>query len=113
MGGIKQCFALVLLGTWYNDYGGSEFCIARNIINACDFVCYTSREKEVAFGCHSTGMGRPLFRWLCIIWAVVFSTIQFQDLADQAGDGLCGRRTIPFVMGDGWSKCNIVLPLVC
>ena len=109
--GWKQCLSLIALGYWYNDRNGARGCVTRNLINACGFVCYTSGAMELA-------MGTPLpnrvllGKWFLIIGGVVFSTVQIQDLYDQAGDRVCGRRTLPLVVGDGWSRWITALPMV-
>lgn len=110
LGGMRQCIALMLLGFLYNDSGGADFCFLRNIINACGFICFTSGSMEVAIGYHLP-WNLTLAHWFSIIGAVIFSTIQVQDLADQAGDEFCGRRTVPLVIGDGWSRWSIALPM--
>ena len=46
-----------------------------------------------------------------IIGAVVFSTVQMQDLYDQAGDKLRGRKSLPFVAGDAPARWMTVVPM--
>ena len=110
LGGLKQCLALICLGWWYNDLGGADHsCITRNFINACGFLCYASGATEVA---SRTGLlGSPFkpiaWLWFAIIGAVVFTSVQSQDMYDQAGDGLRGRKTVPLVMGDNHARWSI------
>lgn len=111
LGGLRQCLALMVLGYWYNHHGGAANCVARNAINACGFVCYASGAMEVALGA-SLPLNLMLVQWFLIISAVVFSTVQTQDLYDQAGDRVCGRKTLPLVVGDSWSRWMTALPMV-
>lgn len=112
LGGVKQCLALMALGFWYNDcLGADSSFVVRNLINACGFICYASGAMEVA-------LGRPLpenivlNQWFSVVGAVVFSTVQIQDMYDQAGDALRGRRTMPLVVGDAPCRWMIAVPMV-
>ena len=104
LGGLKQCIALIVLGYCYNDCGGSDVSwVTRNLINACGFICFSSGAMEVALGEPLTLKPR-LVQWFLIIAGVVFSTVQTQDMYDQAGDSLRDRKTMPLVIGDGQAR---------
>ena len=112
LGGIPQFFVLVLLDYWYNSWKGADSnCVIRNFINACGFVCYSSGAMEVAVG-PPLSFQPTLVVWFIIIAAVIFSTVQTQDMYDQAGDKLRRRRTLPLVIGDTWSRWSIALPML-
>ncbi|KAF7951725.1 hypothetical protein EAE96_007024 [Botrytis aclada] len=108
IGGWRQCVSLIVLGIWYNNHGGSSRYISRNFINACGFVCYASGAMEVALGVALPVTG-SLIGWLLLIATVVFTTVQTQDLYDQAGDRACGRSTMPLAIGD-WN-CRLITVL--
>ena len=109
-GGLKQSMALVILGYGYNNCGGADAnFVVRNFINACGFICYSSGAMDVAFG--HLPLGFTLVQWFCIIGGVVFSTVQTQDMYDQAGDSLRARKTVPLVLGDYWSRWSIAIPM--
>ncbi|KAL9073960.1 MAG: hypothetical protein Q9161_002582 [Pseudevernia consocians] len=115
LGGLKQCLALVFLGWWYNDLGGADHsCITRNFINACGFLSYASGATEVAS--RSDFLDSPFkpiaWPWFLIIGAVVFTSVQTQDMYDQAGDGLRGRKTVPLVIGDHYARWSIAIAMV-
>lgn len=108
-GGLRQCVVLILLGLWYNDLSGADKNpIVRNFINACGFLCYTSGAMEVAYGgvLHLT-WDSLLLHWLGFIGAVVASSVQSQDMYDQDGDRVRGRRTLPLVIGHWPSRISI------
>ena len=44
------------------------------------------------------------YNWLGILGGVVVTTMQVQDLKDQAGDRARGRKTWPLVVGDSVSR---------
>ena len=110
LGGIWQCITLVVLGYWYNDLKGADnSCITRNFINACGYVCFTSGTLQVASD-PSVALLRPVaYRWLLIIGLVIFTTIQSQDMYDQAGDSLRKRCTVPLVIGDSAARWTIAI----
>ena len=100
VGGFRQCLALVLLGTWYNNFAGGDCSwIVRNLINSLGYVCFTSGALEVALG-SSLPVHFRLLRWLGCIAAIIFSTVHLQDMYDQKGDRSKGRLTVPLVFGD-------------
>ncbi|KAJ5176183.1 uncharacterized protein N7482_002060 [Penicillium canariense] len=109
IGGLAQCMTLIGLGFWYNDARGADAsCIIRNLINGIGFVCYTSGALQLELGpsqwqsfIRADGPGLP---WLAIIGAIVFTTVQTQDLYDQAGDSVRGRKTLPLVIGDAGAR---------
>ncbi|PMD55287.1 uncharacterized protein K444DRAFT_655319 [Hyaloscypha bicolor E] len=94
-GGFRPCISLMLLGCWYNGFGGSDVSwISRNFLNACGFVCYAAGATE-----------------FLIIWAIVLTTVQTQDMGDQAADALRGRKTLPLVFGDSRSRTITCFPI--
>ena len=109
LGGMRQCVILMVLGIWYNDFGGADNSpLIRNFINACGFLCYTSGAMEVAYSDTPPMAFNPrLLRWLGVIGGVVISSVHSQDLYDQAGDSIRGRRTMPLVIGDWPSRISI------
>ncbi|RYC57894.1 hypothetical protein CHU98_g8304 [Xylaria longipes] len=104
IGGTKQCLGLMLLGSMYNELElADRSWFSRNAINALGFFCFTSGALDVAL---PTSVQVPpaaqtqVFSWLGVIAGVVFSTVQLQDMADQAGDCLRHRMTMPLALGD-------------
>ena len=109
IGGLLQCATLIALGFWYNDARGADVSfVIRNLINGLGFMCFTSGALHVALSpsqwqafARLDGQGLP---WLAIIGAIVFTTVQTQDLYDQAGDSARGRKTLPLVIGDASAR---------
>lgn len=110
-GGLRQNVALILLGTWYNNFGGADgHPIMRNAINALGYLSFASGAMEVSlasplpisfFGSDS---GSSLLQWLGMIAGIIFTTVHTQDMYDQDGDALRGRRTLPLVVGDASAR---------
>lgn len=108
LGGIRQCLALMLLGYSYNDLNLADWSwVSRNAINALGFCCFASGSLEVALDMPLQAVSsehRPMLAWLGVIAAVVFSTVQTQDMADQEGDRMRARKSLPLTVGDGTSR---------
>ena len=114
LGGLKQCLALIFLGWWYNDLGGADHdCLTRNFINACGFLSYASGATEVAS--RSALLGSPFkpiaWSWFLVIGAVVFTSVHTQDMSDQAGDSLRGRKSVPLTIGDHYARWSIAVAM--
>ncbi|KAI4146183.1 MAG: hypothetical protein LQ341_002163 [Variospora aurantia] len=110
-GGTTQSVSLVVLGTWYNNFGGGdESWVIRNTINAFGYVCFTSGAMEVAIGMPLPFDAR-LMRWFGIIAAIIFSTVHLQDMYDQTGDLVRGRKTVPLVFGDRQARWSIAIAM--
>ena len=115
--GVERETTLLLILTWlYNDLkGGDE--IIRDLIIAIAFAFYNHGSLKLAMDRH-TEINEQGYLWIAVVSGVIFTTMQVQDLKDQAGDGERGRRTIPLVLGDAFSRrmiasCVIGWSLFC
>ena len=114
-GGFQQSLVLLFLGLWYNDFGGADVhCLLRNLINALGFVCYASGAMEVAL---SKGplYSRRLSLWFLTVGLVVrlvLTSVHSQDMADQKGDRLRGRKSVPLTIGDIPSRWTIAISVL-
>lgn len=99
--GTESSFILIL--TWlYNDlHGGDE--IIRDLIIALGYGLYLSSSLKIAIGPHHyiTEHG---YCWIAMMSGIILTTMQVQDLKDQAGDATRGRQTWPLVLGDSVSR---------
>ncbi|KAI1475580.1 UbiA prenyltransferase family [Daldinia eschscholtzii] len=102
-GGLRQGVGLIFLGTWYNNFGGADVNpLIRNAINALGYICFISGAMEVALGVPlPLSTTSVLAKWFGIISGIIMTTVHTQDMYDQEGDALRGRRTLPLVLGDG------------
>ncbi|KAK4200391.1 UbiA prenyltransferase family-domain-containing protein [Triangularia verruculosa] len=114
LGGTRQCLALMVLGYGYNGLNLADWSwVSRNAINACGFCCFASGALEVAIGSPlSFSGGQSIVQWLAMIGGIVFSTVQTQDMADQVGDSMRGRKSMPLALGDGLARWAIAIPMV-
>ncbi|KAI1323418.1 hypothetical protein F5Y16DRAFT_383763 [Xylariaceae sp. FL0255] len=113
--GTRQAVALVVLGVWYNNFGGADsHPIIRNIINALGYLCFISGALEVATSRSLllTSKDSILLQWLGVIAAIVATTVHTQDMYDQEGDALRGRLTVPIAIGDFRARWTIALWMV-
>ncbi|KAK0744970.1 UbiA prenyltransferase family-domain-containing protein [Apiosordaria backusii] len=116
LGGTRQCLALMVLGYGYNDLNlGDWSWVSRNVINALGFCCFASGALEVAMDSPLSFFGeqsQTMVKWLAMIGGIVFSTVQTQDMADQVGDSMRGRKSMPLALGDGPARWTIAVPMV-
>ena len=112
LGGFLKSTVLLSLGYWYNGKEGADKSwVSKNIINAVGFMCFASGAADVALQPTSKDLQLSLFPWLCVIVCVLFTTVQLQDIYDQAGDRARGRKTLPLAVGDSLARWSIALPL--
>jgi 4-hydroxybenzoate polyprenyltransferase len=108
VGGCAQCIMLIGLGYWYNDLGGADsYCLVRNFINGCGYICFISGALEVMLKRPLYACPAPVYQWLFIIGLVIVTTIHAQDFEDQEGDRARMRWTVPLVIGDLPARCTI------
>jgi 4-hydroxybenzoate polyprenyltransferase len=106
--GVWRQGVFILILTWlYNDIrGGDE--VVRDLIISIAYGLFNSASLEIALGGQS-GINPDGVVWTAIISGVILTTMQIQDLKDQAGDQTRGRKTIPLFLGDTVSRVSIVL----
>ena len=112
MGGLAECLALIVEGWIYNQLGGANNSfLARNILNATGYLTFACGAARVACASSSTQLRGASLPWFVLLSAVISTTIQFQDLYDQKGDAVRGRRTIPLIAGDGVARLTVAIPV--
>ena len=105
---LTPCILLICLGYLYNDLSGADYSpLLRNILNAFGFTSFFLGGIMVASG----PLTPTLSIWLLIIALIVFSTVQMQDIPDQAGDSQRGRKTVPLVIGDEPARWSVAAPV--
>ena len=97
----------MIVNIWYNDIGGGENVISRNLINAIGFTLYNSATLDILNGKAGSWYTSISAQWLATIGVIVMFTIHVQDLRDQESDRARGRTTMPLEVGD-W-PCRLML----
>ena len=110
--GATEETLMIFCGSWvYNDLGGAdESFIIRNFMIGLSFSVWCSGALRVASA--SRDITPTAYLWLTIVGVVVFTTIQVQDLKDQAGDCVRRRRTAPLVLGDVAARWGVAVPVL-
>ena len=114
VGGLAESVILALLTYIYNECGGGNSSLLRNLLNAGGVVLYYSGALKVFVtrsGQNTDVQDETLCIWLGIIGAIIFTTIHLQDLRDQEGDAKRGRRTMPLVYGDLACRTSLIIAL--
>lgn len=124
MGTLNEAMGIFVLTWMYNDLGGGDE-LSRDAIIAIAFALFNGGSLRLAIPSPSESLlgdmpsGNPSpyhyeissrgYTWLAIISGAVWTTMQVQDLKDQEGDRLRGRKTIPLLFGERFSRCMIAL----
>ena len=107
-----QSLGLMVLGFIYNDLRGADKnFVVRNLLNAMGISTLCSGATAVALSGSQGSMTATAHIWILLISMVIFTTVQVQDMADQAGDHTRQRRTLPLVFGDGTARWTVVIPV--
>jgi 4-hydroxybenzoate polyprenyltransferase len=113
LGGKEETLLLYGLTWMYNDLGGSdEHYAVRNGIIAVAYGLYSAGAMRVASGFGEHDLHGHTYAWLAIIVAVIFTTMQVQDLKDQEGDRARGRSTAPIDFGDNAARWMVAVPVL-
>lgn len=113
LGSTEETLVLIALTWIYNDLGGAdENYLVRNMINGFAHPAYSAGATKVACGNTSHTLNKAGYKWVAIIGAVIFSTLQVQDLKDQEGDRARGRSTAPLVLGDSIARWTVAVPVM-
>lgn len=113
LGGRDECVALMVLTWIYNDLGaGDENFMIRHLLNALGFAAFSAGSTQVACGFPDFTLNNKAYQWLAIVVLTITCTIQFQDMEDQPGDRLRGRKTLPIIFGERrtrwWNAFSII-----
>ncbi|RCI09639.1 hypothetical protein L249_4163 [Ophiocordyceps polyrhachis-furcata BCC 54312] len=111
LGTGQQAMAIHVLIWLYNDLKGMEDFVMREVLLAAAFALFNGGSLQLALGSQSR-VGRTGLAWIAVVSGIILTTIQVQDLKDQAGDRLRGRKTVPLVLGERLSRGSIAV-LVC
>ncbi|KAI6092272.1 UbiA prenyltransferase family [Hypoxylon rubiginosum] len=106
--GVWKQGVFILIITWlYNDIGGGDELI-RDPLISISYGLFNSASLETAVGPKSRINSQGV-AWVAIISGVILTTMQIQDLKDQAGDRTRGRKSIVLVFGDTASRASIAV----
>ena len=130
--GVEREGLYIQIGSYvYNDLRGGDS-RARDLLIAVAFALFNSASLRIAAGTAPAGItavpgshepvvalpvrsAPPLqlspggYAWVGLISVVILTTMQVQDLKDQAGDRLRDRWTVPLAFGDWTSRVSLAL----
>jgi 4-hydroxybenzoate polyprenyltransferase len=88
-----------VLGSLYNDYGGSDGSgIARNLFCGGFFTCSFGGALMIAL--HASSVSKAAGQWTFLVcWCILMTTIQTQEFRDEMGDTKRGRKTLVTELG--------------
>ncbi len=101
VGGMGPALVECLLCLWYNEWGGAEDPLLKNLLNGAGFVCFLAGPLEVATRTSIILQQRGRAGgWLFLLCCAICTTAHTQDFRDREGDRMTGRKTLPLVIGD-------------
>lgn len=107
--GVWKQGVFILIITWlYNDIRGSDE-VVRDLLISVAYGLFNSASMEIAMGTENNRINHQGVAWVAIISGVIFTTMQIQDLKDQAGDSTRGRRSVALLLGDTVSRASLVV----
>jgi len=110
LGAWQETVILFTLTWMYNDLGGGDDgWIMRNVIIAFAFSQYNKGALRVAAQ-QDFVISDKAWVWLLITSGVIGTTMHYQDLKDQEGDRMRGRKTAPLVLGDAVTRWTLAIP---
>ncbi|KAI1451981.1 UbiA prenyltransferase family [Annulohypoxylon moriforme] len=105
--GVWEQGIVIHVITWlYNDLRGMDEVFVREILISVGYGMFNSGSLQIALG-NQARLSWAGVIWTCIISGVILTTMQIQDLKDQAGDRLRGRKTIVLFFGEEISRWSI------
>jgi 4-hydroxybenzoate polyprenyltransferase len=90
--------------------------LIRNLINALGYTSFAAGALEIALDAPVRWRGASIIDcskspnlevWMMILLAIILTTVHTQDMADQEGDALRGRQSLPLQIGDSPCRCVI------
>ncbi|KAI4168865.1 MAG: hypothetical protein LQ343_006078 [Gyalolechia ehrenbergii] len=109
VGALFPCIAFQILTFTYNDLKAGENWKLRNVVNAGGFISFLTGALLVVRGSLQYEHSTQILCWMSLLAVMIASTKHVQDLYDQDGDKLRGRKTIPLVFGDSTARRTIAL----
>lgn len=109
--GVEREGLYIQIGSYvYNDLRGGDS-VARDFLIAIAFALFNTASLRIASAGNDvlvqlSPAGRT---WVGLISLVILTTMQVQDLKDQAGDRLRNRWTVPLVLGERTSRISLAL----
>jgi 4-hydroxybenzoate polyprenyltransferase len=84
--------------------------LTRNLLQSIAFV-YHARGSTIVGAGPAYSLSARSSLWFSMIGAIIFTTIQTQDLEDMEGDSKRNRRTLPLVYGESIGRISVAVPV--
>jgi 4-hydroxybenzoate polyprenyltransferase len=106
--GVSNETAVLYTLTWlYNDLRGGDELFIRDGIISVAFGVYNTGSLRLAIGSNEV-ITKQGYIWIAMISGVILTTMNIQDLRDEAGDSVRGRVTVPLALGSTMARKLLV-----
>ncbi|KAK5992327.1 Fumagillin beta-trans-bergamotene synthase [Cladobotryum mycophilum] len=107
LGVWKEGLFIQILTWLYNDLkGGDE--VVRDLIISVAYGFFNHGSLSITLGTQAS-INQDGLVWIMIVSGVILTTMQVQDLKDQAGDRTRRRLSIPLLLGEQFSRVSIAV----
>jgi len=109
LGNFDASVTLMVFVWLYNDLGGDGAGPRqRNALNAAGLSCFGWGAIQALLG-GDCPLSDFIYKWLMLLAAVITTTVHAQDFPDVDGDGASGRKTMPLIYGQAWSRYGLAV----
>jgi 4-hydroxybenzoate polyprenyltransferase len=106
--GVSNETAILYTLTWlYNDLRGGDELFIRDGIISVAFGVYNTGSLRLAIGSDEV-ITKQGYIWIAMISGVILTTMNIQDLRDEAGDSVRGRVTVSLALGSTMARKLLV-----
>lgn len=110
LGGFSASVTLMAIIWLYNDLdGGGAGPWQRNTFNAAGLSCFGWGTVAVLLGDGEVVPPLIIRKWLVLMSAVITTTVHAQDFPDIKSDSARGRKTMPLLHGQAWSRRGLAV----
>ncbi|KAK3503315.1 UbiA prenyltransferase family-domain-containing protein [Neurospora crassa] len=118
--GVWNIALLIVIAVFiYNDLGGSDELVVRDIVLGISYIIYQMGPLRIALGSgeYRADMAGDLvsprgYAWAAMSGLLVVTTVPIQDIKDQEGDRQrANRKTMPLIIGDAATRYYLAVTI--
>lgn len=105
LAGVEWCCVTVIVASFlHGQLGFSRLWWAKNILPSIGLLAMVSAQWQIV-----APLDRITCRWIIGMFVLMIVVFHLQDLRDVKGDQATGRKTLPIVLGDRWTRITLAL----
>jgi 4-hydroxybenzoate polyprenyltransferase len=96
------CLAVIAISLLHTQAGLSRLWLTKNILPSLALLAMLGAQWRVI-----APLTSEVWRWMIGMFVLLVVIMHLQDLRDLDGDFAAGRRTLPMVLGDRWTRISL------